>query len=63
MSKLPQMNCEEVKQVGEGMNVIRSKVMKLPLNTEGLEGGHIDLLCLSTNINPNSDRSLLSEHG
>lgn len=29
------------------------KVMKLPLNTEKLWGGHIDLLCLSTYINPN----------
>ncbi len=28
--------------------------MKLPLNTEVLEGGHIDLLCLSTYINSNS---------
>lgn len=29
-------------------------VLELPLNTEVLEGGHIDLLCLSTYINPGS---------
>lgn len=40
--------------MGKSVGVMISEMTRQPLNAEELEGGHIDLLCLSTYINPNS---------